>query len=516
MVIRYLKGRRSLLNPTFVLLICLLTTPIFSYAQFASDALKYSNVYYGGTARFMGLGGAMGAVGADLSTFSTNPAGIGLYRRSEFVFSTSLYSAYDKSEYFNQEGIDTKTAVNIENVGGVFVFDGDKGTSIKKAQFGISLNRLNNFNNKSFVQGYNDRSSFVWGAVDNINSQLGTDFTFTQVEDLLWQSYVITRDFNTEGDPISDFYNDISSAYFDKGGRLLQTQSTYSNGGVQELTFTGGVNVNDRVYVGLTVGVPFLNYSQDTYYSESDSNNKNEYFNSFTLRQKFSSNGAGVNAKLGVIVRAADFVRVGASFHSPTWYPRINESYSSSIESHFRLPVDGDGNKNFFVESPYGYYNWELRTPWKVSASTAFIIRRAGLVSIDYEYNTYSSMSMSPRADFSSENNVIKNSYGSQHIVRVGTEWNVGPTQFRAGYGYYGSPYKNNINDGTRMNISGGLGFKSKYFFVDLSYMYTFYGMDNYLYGSSVDWLTGNPVPAEFAKMKYNNHIITLSLGFKI
>lgn len=499
-----------------LLVVCLLVSISIAdaNAQLASDALKYSNIYYGGTARFMGMGGAMGAVGADLSTFSTNPAGIGLFRRSEFTFSTSLYSSLTKSDYKNEVNKDSRTAVNIENVGGVFVFDGGS-RSVPHFQLGISLNRLNNFNDRTFIRGYNNQSSFVWGSVNNMNRQLGSDFSLTTVEDLLWNTYVITRDFNQSGEPTSDFYNDISSKYFEDGNALLQEKIAYTSGGVQELAFTGGANINDRVYVGVTLGVPFLNYAEDSYYSETDDGNGNEYFKSFTLRQKFSSSGAGINGKFGIIVRATNFLRIGASFHTPTWYPGIRENYFYSVESSFDKPVDDKGNRSFYSDFS-GIYRWQLSTPWRLSGSAAFIIQRAGLVSIDYEYNTYSSMSMSPAIDFKNENQVIKNSYGSQHIVRVGTEWNAGPIQLRAGYGYYGSPYKDKLNDATRMNISGGLGFRTKYFFMDLSYLYTFYGMDNYLYGASSDWLTGKQVPAEFATMKYNKHIVTLSLGFKI
>ena len=36
-----------------------------------------------GTARYVGMGGAMGALGADLGVMGWNPAGIGLYRKSD-------------------------------------------------------------------------------------------------------------------------------------------------------------------------------------------------------------------------------------------------------------------------------------------------------------------------------------------------------------------------------------------------------------------------------------------------
>lgn len=54
-------------------------------AQLATEDLN-------GTARYVGMGGAMEALGADLSTMSTNPAGIGLFRRAQVAGSFGLVS----------------------------------------------------------------------------------------------------------------------------------------------------------------------------------------------------------------------------------------------------------------------------------------------------------------------------------------------------------------------------------------------------------------------------------------
>ena len=38
-----------------------------------------------GTSRYVGMGGALGALGADMSVISWNPAGIGLYRKHDIA-----------------------------------------------------------------------------------------------------------------------------------------------------------------------------------------------------------------------------------------------------------------------------------------------------------------------------------------------------------------------------------------------------------------------------------------------
>jgi hypothetical protein len=49
------------------------------FAQTVDDALRYSQIFYGGTARFMSMGGAFTALGGDMSSLSQNPGGLGVY-----------------------------------------------------------------------------------------------------------------------------------------------------------------------------------------------------------------------------------------------------------------------------------------------------------------------------------------------------------------------------------------------------------------------------------------------------
>ena len=50
------------------------------FAQNEEDALRYSNLHFGGTARYIGVSGAFGALGADISVLSVNPAGMARYK----------------------------------------------------------------------------------------------------------------------------------------------------------------------------------------------------------------------------------------------------------------------------------------------------------------------------------------------------------------------------------------------------------------------------------------------------
>ena len=54
-----------------------------AFSQSQLDAFKYSQTELNGTARYLGMGGAFGALGGDISAMNTNPAGLAIYKSSE-------------------------------------------------------------------------------------------------------------------------------------------------------------------------------------------------------------------------------------------------------------------------------------------------------------------------------------------------------------------------------------------------------------------------------------------------
>jgi hypothetical protein len=134
-----------------------------------------------------------------------------------------------------------------------------------------------------------------------------------------------------------------------------------------------------------------------------------------------------------------------------------------------------------------GEFDWELTSPFKVLGSAAFIVKQYGLVSVDYEWVDYSSMSLSAvDYPFSDENSAIDLIHTGTSNIRVGTEYRLGPASLRGGFAYYGSPYASTEanRDADYMIYSGGLGFKTDAFYVDLSYNYRTVEEKYFLYGS--------------------------------
>lgn len=62
-------------NVRYGLALAALCSSSMLFSQGVVDALKYSQQDIRGTARYMGMAGAFGALGGDITTLSQNPAG---------------------------------------------------------------------------------------------------------------------------------------------------------------------------------------------------------------------------------------------------------------------------------------------------------------------------------------------------------------------------------------------------------------------------------------------------------
>jgi hypothetical protein len=161
-------------------------------------------------------------------------------------------------------------------------------------------------------------------------------------------------------------------------------------------------------------------------------------------------------------------------------------------------------------DSPTGEYLYELSTPMRAIGSAAIIIGSAGLISADYEFVNYSKMRLrAPDYNFTNENNNIRNNYQSTYNLRLGTEWRVNNFNFRGGYALYGSPYKDEINDGMLSNISFGIGYTESNFGLDLAWVSGNMSQDYYLY-SSENWTTN----ATTQKIMSNQFVLTTRFKF--
>ncbi len=484
-----------------------LSAPSFVSAQSDIDALRYSQSYLTGTARYVGLGGAFGALGADFSALSDNPGGIGLYRKSEFTFTPSITSEQSTSQFLSQAGSDNKFNFNIGNLGLVFTKPLSRDNTSdgwKSINFAIGYNRLADFNTRTSYQGVNNNNSYLDYILQGANGT-ATQNLDQFYQNLAYQTYLIDTTYD----------NNHYRSVIPYAGEL-QRRSSETSGSSGEVVISLGANYGNRLYIGGTLGIDYLNYTENTNYQELDPNNTIPDFNSFTLAQNLITTGVGVNFKFGMIFSATDWLRLGAAVHTPTFYS-MHDDYSNTMTSTF------DDGTSYVWSSPQGSFDYSLATPFKAIGSAAFIIGKMGLVSADYEYVDYSNMDLSSSSipgAFFDVNNTIHQKYTATGNIKLGTEWRIATVyRVRAGYDLFGSPFASGEAipgaDQAKTAYSVGFGVRDKGFSVDLAYAYSI--THDYVQEYSLFNPTNNTpisVPGAINKIETNNFLLTLGFRF--
>ena len=487
--------KKQIISLTFLLMLCLQLL-----SQNPSDALRYSRILYGGTARFQGLGGAFGAVGADFSVIATNPAGLGLFRSSEITISPSVWIGHTSTNYNGVSSSDTKGNFALGDCGMVFSLKPQKTSKeegFRNFNFAIGLNRQNDFNYNTLMQGQNNKSSMMTDWVNILNSKY---LTYNDVDNLY--QFDIGLAHQAKLIYLNDTINRKYANDAPNGG-VYQKKMVYTYGSMNEFDMSFAANYDDILYFGATIGIPFIRYFENSQYQEFKTDETIPYFRSLTYTQMIQTHGTGINFKAGLIYRPANWVRIGASIHTPTYYGFMRDNdYSSMIATFDSLTSDPQ-------YSPDGYYDYQLMTPFRAIGSVAFIIGQFGLVSAEYEFVNYDQAKFYSYGsdEFNGVNDEIKANYKIPLNLRFGTEWIIKDVRIRGGFGYYSTPYEYAVNNaGQAYTASGGIGYRTKLFFADLTYVWSQMKKDYYFYDSSLT----NP--------SYNtltSHTIIATFGFR-
>ncbi len=517
----------------------LLSLSFGAAAQDVGEAYRFSNLSTQGTARSMGFGNALGSVGGDFSSLSVNPAGIGVYRSSEFLITPSLKINATSSNYTGFTTNDNFTQVNFNNFG-LILTDAPKGKRYdrragKTVSFGFGMNRVADFNNSVIYNGKNSTSSasqvFESDANNDPASAASTAPTNT-LGYMGYQSYLLNL--NSSG-----MYETIVPY----GGGVYQQKSTQTTGGIKEYTFSMGGNYRERLMLGITLGIPVINYHGDTYYQESlaDGNTSSNPsgFKSFSYNQSLDIAGVGINAKVGAIFKVSEMFRLGVALHTPTYYS-ISEVYNPGITTtHTTSNIDTASilsvNDGSLMQNSFDYH---LTTPAKGILSATMLLNKFGFISADFEYVDYSSMKYSfqngidnvtnqtYQQEADQMNQVIKKTYKGASNFRIGGEGVVTNSfMLRAGFGYYGNAYttygqsvQNNNYTTERIDLSLGAGFHYRNFYADIAIVHGIYS--GYELPYSIDYSgvvsTGTPAVIPTAKVNYSTNNVALTFKFKL
>lgn len=490
-----------------LLLTIAILVPFFTMAQTPNDIIDFSTIYYQGTAKSAAMGNAMGAVGSDFSAIAINPAGLGLFRKSYFVYTPQFSFITTDTKYQGSNGYGWTFKVPTNNIGLSWTQEYNN-SSLKSVSFALGVNSLNNYSHDISVNGFNPNTSLTDAYLNELDAN-GIN-TVAQLEDYspngIYSLY------------LTDIlvYNDATHMFGTTTplGNLHQKQSAKTSGYSREFTFATGFNINDKWFLGVSINIPY--FDKKATYDYKEQSQGNTALRKWYQTEYMYDSGKGINAALGAIVYPLKWLRVGASFQTPTLY-KIEENWHTETAAFFN-------SGNLSDVSPVSSYTYSLITPYRANASLAFIFGNYGMITADYDFIDYRMMRVSSY-DYSYDNlnDYIKETFNSTSNIRVGTEWRWHKCSYRAGYAFYGSPFGFDKSQLTTNSYSIGWGFTHRGFTLDLAYVLS-QRRNNYelysLYSSYPAYYedSDNNLVADDTKVKEttNTHQVVISFKLKL
>ena len=504
--------------------VCGLMLAMTVNAQNAYDAERLLGNDLNGTARFVGMGGAMSALGGDISVMSSNPAGIGIFRSNDVSVSLGFNNTGTESSFNGTSMKEDKTRASLDQLGFVYTYKIGNNTSLRYVNFGFNYHKSKNFNRLFSAGGQLDGFSQSWQLAQEMdNAGMNSSSAFDAVLDAenpykqFWNKYPVLGMMGTTTGVV-DFYD----------GSVLGWNG-YSNnfhsqekGGISQYDFNVAFNIEDRVYIGATLGIYDMNYDRYTSYTEELDDDDGYENGGYTLENYYGMEGTGVDLKLGVIVRPIEDspFRIGLAVHTPTWY-ELTESYNATLSSDI-LANDSPYNQTLsdYLSHDYLTYDYRMVTPWKFNVSAGTTL--GGLVALgaEYEYADYSSSTLEDIDGFElGDQWSIEEYLKGVHTFRVGMEARIAPQfSIRAGYNYTSAAFAddaysalalyrtstdfNNIKD--KNTLTFGLGYRGNVVYADLAYKYDMYKSDFYAF-DDID------LPA--TKVDNDRHQLLFTLG---
>lgn len=470
------------------------------FSQTISDALLISQGYVHGSARYQSMGGAFTSLGGELSSMNLNPASGAVFFSSEASVSYSNSMVNNDVSFYNKGGEANKTYNNVNQLGVIFIIEEpENNSSIVKYGIGVNYSRLNNFNeqinfaanNDTQIEVYSGKdlmyrgySSFVASLLLEADGYIPDDLG--PVEGMAYDNFLI--DINDVKSPFYDSkyldYSDDFPLYVSSAiaKNSFQNYTLDRSGRSGEYTFSFSMDVNEKLYIGASYNRTNIDMMTSISLSESEFS-ESSYVDKFTYRSFVNTSGNGSSVSLGAILKANKYIRLGLSYHSSTKY-NLMDLYSYSLSVKYKKPPsDESASLTYSEKLEDEYFTYTIYTPRKLNTGISAIFGTLGLISLDYEYLNYSSMSFEPESDFEEENKNIKQQLkNTSNNIRLGTEWNVSYVSLRGGYTYRQSPYRDEKIKSSIQSLSLGIGFNFNDWNFDVSYQQFMNTQDYYIY----------------------------------
>lgn len=497
-------------------------------AQETYDNAQLATKDLNGTARYVGMGGAMEALGADLSTIGTNPAGIGMFRCGMVAGSFGFNTLSDAKSFGNAN----KTNMSFDQAGFVYSMRSGRHSMLN---FGFNYTKSKNFDQILTAAGRLNNASQnklsamknangVYTLQDKNNGLVSNSGAYSQA-DYLYSNVLFNHyDSNNPNDPNNATLTDkgvivnqttVLPVYYNATGYDFGRSTT---GYIGQYDFNVSGNSNDRFYWGFTVGIYDVHYNGSSLYSESLVDD-NTAIGDVAMNDERKITGTGFDVKAGLIFRPAEEspFRIGLYVHTPTWYDLTTRNYT--VLNNNTNEAYGSTERGKSSES----YDFKFYTPWRFGVSLGHTVGNYLALGATYEYADYTTNDIrvndggevdywgnyyetSSRDEAMKQN--IKNSLKGVHTVKLGMEFKPEKNfAVRLGYNYQSAMYnKNGFKDGSLESygtyyasttdytnwkdthrFTAGVGYNYGKFSFDLAYQYSQTNGDFYPFMSYVD-----------------------------
>ncbi len=514
---------------------CALVLSLGAGAQTQYDAARLTGNELNGTARFVGMGGAMGALGGDISVIGSNPAGIGIYRSNDVALSFGFNHTQAKSHFMGTAMDDNRNRASFDQAGFVYSAKIGNNTPLRYVNFAFNYHKSRNFNRQFAAGGSLDGLSQTWQMATMFGNSIPSNVATDAAVDAIYSArnpysdqyadypYVGVMGVRTGLVGLND-ENKLIGWYGDRNKYMSREE-----GGVRQYDFNVAFNIEDRVYLGMTLGAYDVSYKRYTYYTEDMYYPETrEDYGYYEMSNWFETQGTGIDLKLGIIARPFESspFRIGFAVHTPTWYDltdfHAGDVYADyvaldevvNVEEYTPDYVGGDSRRDYHVV-----------TPWKFNLNMGSTFGGVLAVGAEYEYTNYSSarLEYEDGSKMFEQTQYIGEDLKSVHTLRLGLEARVAPSfSIRAGYNYrtaafHDSAYKTlNYND-TRTDteyenlkslntFTVGLGYRGNVLYGDLAYKCDLYKSNFYAF-DDID------LPA--TKVNTDRHQLLLTVGIR-
>jgi len=473
-------------------------------SQQVFDALELGKFNPTASARIHAMGGNSNALGGDISALYHNPAGLAQYRTNEFLFSPGIFLNSMTLRYNASDFNDSRTRMNVGATGFVFSMYHQKRGRIKRTNLSIGMSQTANFNTAFHYRGINKNSSFSEKWVDELINNNIRNFSdalsFSPAgASLAIETYLVDSATNINGER-----GYITNAHKpNMNPNLDQSFSYRTTGSANELSIGLATHTTEKLYYGVTMGIPFLRRTETATIREQDmSGDTDNDFEQFTYTENITTRGAGIVFRGGALYKPFEYFRIGFNFQTPTFYTLTRsadarletsvENYARKINNdntkpqQFNTATKDINNGNQYI------YDYNFMTPWQMSLAASYIFRETddvkkqrGMITaaIDFvnhqsvRFNNSDGGTQSFASDFyTALNKDVKAAYRPALNFSIGGELKFHTIMFRGGFRYQQSPYeKNALPDvkGYQLIPSLGIGYRDKGIFADLAYSYT-------------------------------------------